>query len=622
MSGFGQYQQARTALLQQCDQVESIWREAMSRTEFEEIAGADEVDTSLVSQVMTEARQRLASSVVEVGVFGSIKRGKSTLINGLVGVEVSPMRVTPETAVPVWIESGLPESKVLLIDGSVVAELSLDDAQLMSTQRYKARDAAKRPLRVEHRLRIPWLPDGVRIVDTPGLDDPSLAEDYESLTLAELDRVAATVFVMVSPPGPSGEEIRLLKTLGSRSVDKLFLVCNFYPDHWNDPDVVSEMTGYIERIVAEGAGQGVDSRDVKVFAVSARDGFKAAVSGDEEALERSGVAALRRELERYLARGVLDRMLGYVERRVQMVVDLTTDTLLERQRLLSSPSAAQPARDAAQRVVMHSRAVLSEILLDIDRLVSAVLPELTAIVTGPFVNAAAAVQAGQKTSDLEVVMNRLRLQFETAASEASTIFSQRAGLEQVKLQRRLYESFGVEERLRASGGQLNLGGLGDIAPSLPRVGVDRDAIATTSAVTATIGGVSMATIAGGAGVALLAAGPIGWLIGLGIGALFGGGLGALGARMTTRDALRPEHRQQVLGELQQHEARVRNAVSRSLNDWRHGLVNELELMRSSFFAEREAELRRIESIISNETARKNELARIETLLRRLRGTPA
>jgi hypothetical protein len=614
LSGFNEYQITRTSLLQRCDLAETLWREATDRTDFELIAATGDLDNSAAAQLISEARRRLDSSTVEVGIFGSIKRGKSTLINALVGTEVSPMRVTPETAVPVWIESGPPESKVLLTDGTALQDLSIADAQLMSTQRYKAKDIGKKPLRVEHRLRVSWLPKGVRIVDTPGLDDPSLAEDFESLTLAELERVAATVFVMVSPPGPSGEEIRLLKTLGSRAVDKLFLVCNFYPDYWNDPKIVAEMTHYIERIVAEGAAEGVDSRDVRVFAVSARDGFKAALSSNEEDFERSGIERLRSELEAYLSQGVLDRMLGFVEQRLQMVAAIIADTLFERRRILSSPNLAESAREAARRDVAHSKAELGEILLDVDRLSKALAPDLGSILVGPFQVAIAAVESASAKSDLELVINRLRIQFETAASEASTLFGQRVGLEQIRLQRRLYDSFGVEERLKGVAANLGIHGIGDIAPTIPQIAVDKEAVYLGGAVSAVVGGVSVATIAGGAGLALIAAGPVGWLIGLGLGALLGGGLGAVGARAMTRDDLRAEHRQQVIGELKQHEVRVRAALTASLNDWRHQTIAELESMRSSFFAEREAELVRIEKIIRDETSRRRELVRIEGMI--------
>jgi hypothetical protein len=165
---------------------------------------------------------------------------------------------------------------------------------------------------------------------------------------------------------------------------------------------------------------------------------------------------------------------------------------------------------------------------------------------------------------------------------------------------------------------LGLQGLGDIAPSIPKIAVDKDSMYVGGALSAAVGGVSLATLAGGTGIALIAAGPVGWLIGLGLGALFGGGLGAIVARGATRNDLKPEHRQQVIGELKQHEARVRSALTRSLNEWKHGTISELESMRSSFFTDRENELRRIEQIIGDESTRVRELSRINELIERVK----
>jgi hypothetical protein len=165
---------------------------------------------------------------------------------------------------------------------------------------------------------------------------------------------------------------------------------------------------------------------------------------------------------------------------------------------------------------------------------------------------------------------------------------------------------------------MDLMSIGDISPSMPQVVVDKDSVAATAAVSATIGGISLATIAGGAGMALIAAGPVGWLIGLGLGAIFGGGLGAVGARLANRDQLQAEHRQKMLTEIHDHEVRVRRAVKSNMKDWSSGLQRELHSMQAQFLGEREAELNRIQRILGDEQARQRELARIDTLLQRLR----
>ena len=617
MSGFIEYELQRQRLQKRCNEVIRIWNQARSsRTDIETFLESDNGgDLSSVDQFIKEARQRLASSTVEVGVFGSVKRGKSTLINALVGADISPMRVTPETAVPVWIENGDTETKVVLLDGTVLSDLSLEDARIMATQRYKPTKSLNKPLRVQHKLRIPWLPKGVRIIDTPGLDDPSMAEDYEKLTLAELDRVAATIFVVVSPPGLSGEEIRVLKTLSERAVDKLFLVCNFYPDHWDDLEIREQMVEYIERIVAEGAGSAIDRSDVRVYPISAKMGFKAALIEDQEKFEESGVAQLRRDLEKYLSAGALDRMLSFVEYRIKMSAQIVCDLLIQRKQILLSPELIRPFATKLNKDIQESKLNLKELEREIGEAGKLLCVELSEIICGPLVSAIAATSAMTKKNDLEVMSHRLRLQFETASSEASLVFDQRSGYEFARLHRKLFDSFGVEERIRTAGTQMNLSRLAaEIAPSIPKIDMDKTSVAAGGLVTGGVVGLLGGALAGGAGMALLAAGPVGWIVGLALGSIFGMGAGGVATRMMTKDTLNQEHRKAVTDELSSNMAKVRSEIKRATNNWVSELVQNLESFRNSFFGEQERELGRLNGILADKKGRENAISEIDILM--------
>ena len=617
MSGFIEYELQRQRLQKRCNEVIRIWNQARSsRTDIETFLESDNGgDLSSVDQFIKEARQRLASSTVEVGVFGSVKRGKSTLINALVGADISPMRVTPETAVPVWIENGDTETKVVLLDGTVLSDLSLEDARIMATQRYKPTKSLNKPLRVQHKLRIPWLPKGVRIIDTPGLDDPSMAEDYEKLTLAELDRVAATIFVVVSPPGLSGEEIRVLKTLSERAVDKLFLVCNFYPDHWDDLEIREQMVEYIERIVAEGAGSAIDRSDVRVYPISAKMGFKAALIEDQEKFEESGVAQLRRDLEKYLSAGALDRMLSFVEYRIKMSAQIVCDLLIQRKQILLSPELIRPFATKLNKDIQESKLNLKELEREIGEAGKLLCAELSEIICGPLVSAIAATSAMTKKNDLEVMSHRLRLQFETASSEASLVFDQRSGYEFARLHRKLFDSFGVEERIRTAGTQMNLSRLAaEIAPSIPKIDMDKTSVAAGGLVTGGVVGLLGGALAGGAGMALLVAGPVGWFVGLALGSIFGMGAGGVATRMMTKDTLNQEHRKAVSDELSSNIAKVRSEIKRATNNWVSELVQNLESFRNSFFGEQERELGRLNGILADKKGRENAISEIDILM--------
>ncbi|MDX1511712.1 MAG: dynamin family protein, partial [Nitriliruptorales bacterium] len=113
-------------------------------TMFQERQGglvrADEAATSLIEDELTRLRRDLDATRFTVGLFGLIKRGKSTLLNALVGREVSSMHVTPETAVPVYVSYGeTPHGLVHFADGRV-EKVAVHETAAYTSQRHNARN--------------------------------------------------------------------------------------------------------------------------------------------------------------------------------------------------------------------------------------------------------------------------------------------------------------------------------------------------------------------------------------------------------------------------------------------------------------------------------------------------
>ncbi len=55
---------------------------------------------------LSRLRTRLDEGLLRVAVLGQFKRGKSTLLNALLGVPLLPTGVTPVTAIPTFIKAG------------------------------------------------------------------------------------------------------------------------------------------------------------------------------------------------------------------------------------------------------------------------------------------------------------------------------------------------------------------------------------------------------------------------------------------------------------------------------------------------------------------------------------
>ena len=346
MGAFEEYRNLRERLHNACDLVEEVWNDATRQTEYEKLSGAD-VGESEIFNLLSEVRRRLVSDTVEVGIFGQVKRGKSTLINALVEENISSVNILPETATPIWVESGSPKSFVIYANGERVEFEDAQEASLLATQRSRLKKKSDRGevLRVQHYREIEWLPLGLRIIDTPGLSDPSLIAEYEERTLGELDRVAAAIFVLSSPPIADREEIRLLKSLGARGINKVFVVCNFWSDSWADAKERAKVLEYIREIVVDGAVEsgGIKPKHVHLYGVNAKIATKAAEIGDRKAFEESGVPLLRRDLEDFLSRGALVAMTSATAESLARARSVTMATLDYRQKILENPTLLDKA---------------------------------------------------------------------------------------------------------------------------------------------------------------------------------------------------------------------------------------------------------------------------------------
>ena len=128
---------------------------------------------------------RMANGSFEIGVFGRVSSGKSSLLNHLLGTEVLPVGVTPVTAIPTRVRSGpAPRAVIEFADGKPV-ELELARLAEFSTEQHNPGNT-RHVTRIEVEVPSRRLAEGVTFVDTPGLG--SLATSGAEETVAYLPR--------------------------------------------------------------------------------------------------------------------------------------------------------------------------------------------------------------------------------------------------------------------------------------------------------------------------------------------------------------------------------------------------------------------------------------------------
>lgn len=248
---------------------------------------------------LSSLRERLASARFQLAVLGQFKRGKSTVLNALLGQSVLPIGVVPVTAIPTFIESAADltirvthvSGKTEELEPKSVEELREELARFV-TEEANPRNTLN-VARVDVFLPSELLERGVVLIDTPGVG--STHRHQTAAADAVLPECDAALLV-VSPDPPITEvEIEYLTRI-RQTVARLIVVLNKI-DIIEAQDREKAVAFLRDALVDHG---GFDPF-TPVFSLSARDALRAKQSGDAEALATSGFGKLENHLLEFLA---------------------------------------------------------------------------------------------------------------------------------------------------------------------------------------------------------------------------------------------------------------------------------------------------------------------------------
>jgi hypothetical protein len=182
---------------------------------------ADEARVVGVADEARQLAQRLAEGRFHVACVGQFKRGKSTLLNALVGRPVLPVGVVPVTSAVTLLRWGDTENaRVVRSDGTVEAIALGDLAEYVAEEHNPENE--KGVAAVEVCLPSPLLQSGMCLVDTPGLG--SVFAGNTAVTRRFVPHVDAALVVLGADPPISGEELTLVEELAKETRELVFVV--------------------------------------------------------------------------------------------------------------------------------------------------------------------------------------------------------------------------------------------------------------------------------------------------------------------------------------------------------------------------------------------------------------
>ncbi len=261
---------------------------------------------------------RLAEDRFNLVVVGRFNRGKTSIMNAIMGNDRLPVGIVPLTSVITTVCYGTKEQVVLNYDQKILTqEVPIEALRQYVTQEGNPGNALRIRM-AQVQLRAEILRRGFYFVDTPGLGS-AIAENTR--TTQDFLPEADTFLVVTSYESPlSEEEMRFFRDV-SASAKRIFVAINKH-------DSVSEAQRSAVIAYVRDQLRGIFGEDTpQLFSVSARDGLDAKRSHDTTRLNASGLPALEEALVGFLLTEKRDQFLLQMCRRVaNLIRELPTST--------------------------------------------------------------------------------------------------------------------------------------------------------------------------------------------------------------------------------------------------------------------------------------------------------
>jgi GTPase SAR1 family protein len=236
-----------------------------------------------------ELREKIQNNVFNLVVLGQFKRGKTTLINALLGAEILPTAIVPLTSIATILKHDeVLKINVYFNDGRVT-EINPDNLSEYVTEKGNPKNE-KDVQEVVITYPSPYLKDGVRLIDTPGVG--SIYQHNTDIAYQYLPKSDAALFLLSVDQPVSKAELDFLKDVREYS-NKIFFLQN--KADYVDAEDLKESISFSKKVIEE-----CMDYEVKIFPLSAKLALDGKLNGKSELLGKSFLPEFENILNTFL----------------------------------------------------------------------------------------------------------------------------------------------------------------------------------------------------------------------------------------------------------------------------------------------------------------------------------
>jgi len=318
--------------------------------------GRDDIAKQLEAMIKAAKEQKFV-----VGVVGSAKRGKSTLINGFLGRtddKLAPIGTFPATnVISIFRRADADKASIKVHfkdEGKTNIEISEDEVRSYASEDHNP-DNKKNVRSIEAEGPFPGLEDNVHIVDTPGANN-ALSAMHGDILLNFLPHADALIFLVTAgEPLVKSESdlLREIRDIQKKNIRKIFFAINKVDEA--DSDELAEGIEHNREIL-----DFVGFEGIKIYRISAKDYFEKRSDPGTEMLISDIRQTIANDRIKIIAERINERtrvLLEQVKRELASELDqakaTVEDLTIERAQLEMFKRELQQGRETRERLFVQ-----------------------------------------------------------------------------------------------------------------------------------------------------------------------------------------------------------------------------------------------------------------------------